>query len=660
MRTVLAALAAALLLVLATAQTPAPPRAVALTCPSALELGQPLRCTLEVTGLPVGSSALKATVFPADKGPTYSRQVRVRVTPPQPQTGTLTLDVTPDAARWTLSGGPGGSVSRSGQGDAALTLPAGGYALGAALAGYREASRAVAVRAGQEARLEVALERLPDPPVSRNRRTLLQGYAVLNTVDVEGASVLQAETERCDDSLNGRCVAWTPNLEYLPRFDGGADVLAFRSLTDARGKPVLVRLDRPALVNYSGVGRAFRLEVTGDHRGHAYARRYVDLPPGKSVLEAGDWGFEGVTTGDKLYLLEADGTPTPAPAAPEGLALPPAGSYCGPEPVDGRPNPYAWVHAQYQTVGPDGRLYATWHPRVDPVYGCHFGHEHGSDPALGGLDHKPAFGTAMLEGHNGYKHYCSSELVPATPAAKDYIACWTHHFGTSDTGRLARRMHGFTLYVFERSSRELVAELPLVLDTGAAISNGRDVVLTLRGPQFPPRAAETNAELAQTSSARKKPMVLGEPGSQSYEPWRHSFMGANRTALIAESFTVNTFSQAEVCNSYDCDAPVKTGDFGDTRNVSWQRLGVDPSRVPASAVGGVYYANPEGSEVVAPGTPGAVRHYVKPGLPLIVWDAAPVVGYELYSPLLHMFGDWYVGDTADHAAASRLGLRDRN
>ncbi|HET9441331.1 MAG TPA: hypothetical protein VFO52_14235 [Longimicrobiales bacterium] len=37
-------------------------------------------------------------------------------------------------------------------------------------------------------------------------------------------------------------------------------------------------------------------------------------------------------------------------------------------------------HDRYSTVGPDSLLYPTWHPAVDPVTGCSFGHEHGRDP----------------------------------------------------------------------------------------------------------------------------------------------------------------------------------------------------------------------------------------------------------------------------------------
>src|SRR6266852_5706419 len=40
----------------------------------------------------------------------------------------------------------------------------------------------------------------------------------------------------------------------------------------------------------------------------------------------------------------------------------------------------AEIHNSYSVVGPDGKLYPTWHPPVDPATGCSFGHDHGRDP----------------------------------------------------------------------------------------------------------------------------------------------------------------------------------------------------------------------------------------------------------------------------------------
>lgn len=38
------------------------------------------------------------------------------------------------------------------------------------------------------------------------------------------------------------------------------------------------------------------------------------------------------------------------------------------------------IHDSYSVIGPDGKLYPTWHPSVDTATGCTFGHEHGRDP----------------------------------------------------------------------------------------------------------------------------------------------------------------------------------------------------------------------------------------------------------------------------------------
>ena len=37
-------------------------------------------------------------------------------------------------------------------------------------------------------------------------------------------------------------------------------------------------------------------------------------------------------------------------------------------------------HNAHAVVGPDRKLYPTWHPPIDPVTGCTYGHDHGRDP----------------------------------------------------------------------------------------------------------------------------------------------------------------------------------------------------------------------------------------------------------------------------------------
>lgn len=41
----------------------------------------------------------------------------------------------------------------------------------------------------------------------------------------------------------------------------------------------------------------------------------------------------------------------------------------------------AQQHNAYSVVGPDRKLYPTWHPPIDPASGCSFGHDHGRDPS---------------------------------------------------------------------------------------------------------------------------------------------------------------------------------------------------------------------------------------------------------------------------------------
>jgi hypothetical protein len=64
----------------------------------------------------------------------------------------------------------------------------------------------------------------------------------------------------------------------------------------------------------------------------------------------------------------------PAPSEPIGFSK--AHGVWKPGPGD---SCSAAVHDGYSVVGPDGLLYPTWHPPVDPS-GCTFGHEHGRDP----------------------------------------------------------------------------------------------------------------------------------------------------------------------------------------------------------------------------------------------------------------------------------------
>ena len=73
-----------------------------------------------------------------------------------------------------------------------------------------------------------------------------------------------------------------------------------------------------------------------------------------------------------VLMAETDGEPTAAPPVPAGKTTPVPNDLCP-----------QWVHDElYLVEAPDGEMYGSWHPQIDPTYWCHFGHEHGSNPAL--------------------------------------------------------------------------------------------------------------------------------------------------------------------------------------------------------------------------------------------------------------------------------------
>ena len=72
------------------------------------------------------------------------------------------------------------------------------------------------------------------------------------------------------------------------------------------------------------------------------------------------------------------------------------------------------LHDEYATIGPDGKLYPTWHPPVHPS-GCSFGHEHGRDPR--GSDLYPLVGDIPF----GLANEALETWDPANPRREDHV-----------------------------------------------------------------------------------------------------------------------------------------------------------------------------------------------------------------------------------------------
>jgi len=122
-----------------------------------------------------------------------------------------------------------------------------------------------------------------------------------------------------------------------------------------------------------------------------------------------------------------------------------------PAPVAGQLCP-TWVHDRNTVIGPDGNTYSTWHPQVDPEFGCYFDHEHGDDPRTSLADPSlPAFGYINAvaqedhtnhEPHNGFKVFVVNKGTTNHEGRTARVSTrLIVHMGTGGVARFDRQFH---------------------------------------------------------------------------------------------------------------------------------------------------------------------------------------------------------------------------
>ena len=311
----------------------------------------------------------------------------------------------------------------------------------------------------------------------------------------------------------------------------------------------------------------------------------------KKTFAAGKVDLGGVSAlpgGENAYvvmLAEQNGAPSVAPSVPAGKDVPKPNSACP-----------AWVHDQYTTTGPDGKQYATWHPQIDPIYWCTFGHEHGSDPSLAGSAYKVAFGyTATLGGmtepHNGFK-----VNVFRNPPGGFWVI--THHFGTGGVGRACVSMH--------------TTDMALVLNNVIKVNLhfmgdfGKGMVTSLQTSQY--ITGCTNPMIMPGSNGVRKINLRENNG---YEPWRMDSHQLN-VGLTFNSLTFDTGDAITGCASVACTALVpRPGNFGADHRITHE------SNIVVNGTGktqGTFYTDSTGTKLVDASTAGAIKQYIEPGL----------------------------------------------
>lgn len=262
----------------------------------------------------------------------------------------------------------------------------------------------------------------------------------------------------------------------------------------------------------------------------------------------------------------------------------------------------AAIHDSYKANGPDGLGYPTWHPQVDTKAGCHFDHEHGSNPAAFGVPvgktapMYPLFGytaKTMPEGHAGFKVYVFEV------AGKRWQIL--HHFGTANAMNAAcNQHHTLDMRALDLNMNQLIVDIHVMGDFGRSVDQSTPAV-PLTPVACPNQAAGWNA------SVNGQRVIPVGPNAAGYEPWRAN-LPYNILGFTGYSFTINTPDAQTKCNYITCTANLPHAGVGAFRFITWGNLGF------SSGAGFDGCTNMHGTAVMGCGEVGAIRQYVAPSL----------------------------------------------
>ena len=352
------------------------------------------------------------------------------------------------------------------------------------------------------------------------------------------------------------------HMSYMPRSRGNKeDVLHIPS--SSAGNLVRLRFNRPAL-----------LALAYDN-GQSITKK----------ITTSEYAFtQTVPAVNTIYISEGNGTSPKEPLVPQGKETP----------LPNKPCP-EWVHDQYQVKASDGNTYRTWHPQIDPVYWCYFGHEHGSNPVLFDEHFKVPFGYAgmhmgMNEKHEGFKVYVWNDIL-------GYRWMVVQHQGTSSNQAACGREHELDFFTKNIKTDEIVSERYFVGDYGVSkmLGSGEALVpskcvlqgkINSKGSRFLPVAGQSN---------------------NAEEPWIVN--GTDVIGFNMADFSVDTLDSMRMCSDKTCDTITMTGKKGSDHMISFiDGLGTRDDEVHK----GYFYTDPMGMKDLKKTDEMAVRQYTKP------------------------------------------------
>ncbi|KAK1860332.1 hypothetical protein I4F81_002921 [Pyropia yezoensis] len=356
--------------------------------------------------------------------------------------------------------------------------------------------------------------------------------------------------------------------------------------------------------------------------------------PRAGLLARGAFGYD-------LLLGEADGSPPPRPAAPPGRGAVAPNARCPDHLHD------LWVTGAHDPDDADtaGKTWQSWHPQVDPIYWCYYGHDHGTAPYfMGGWAPKWHYtawkNNRQSESHIGFKGY------GLRSGGADYY--FALHASTSDMRRVHERFHTVTMTA--AVAGEVVADINCKGDFGFSFSLNKDFMRDFRrivvgGAGQKAISDEFEAITYQQRPKRSKRLNVWDgadpPGDTSvdtedlprgrYEEWRGGLGLCTQSANL-RGLTVDIKDPLTACRDVECafqspltllateedhDKEVFDKNRGVKRTLRFDDVTVGREQCAADgmddAAGSVFYTNPFCTRVLDGPGPGAVRQVMKPG-----------------------------------------------
>jgi hypothetical protein len=361
----------------------------------------------------------------------------------------------------------------------------------------------------------------------------------------------------------------------------------------------------------------------------SFTKKY---PNGEFKMPAPGKGIDAY----EVLLSESDGKPSSAPGlpatAPAGATPPEAGKSC--------PD---WLHHEYSVTGNDGIKYDSWHPQIDPVYWCSYGHEHGSDPALigykgGALEYIARLNKDQAEIHEGFKSFVVRDEengvgwyinVHAETGFMHRVCTQNHTVVVAATALNDNAAKGW-------KAGELLAELGFKGDFGPSIVNNTvadknpPIQMNMVGMTCPDQAAieaKIRAEHPKGELKRfKRIRVAAEPyGNRGYEQWDG---GLQRELGFSfpdwhGGLLLDIRNPATACDTLSCAQIVPNRSHGDSRVIDLYdiRLKYKASldTISGAAADGVFYSNLYGDQFSDKESAAfPVKQFVKPGLDVVM------------------------------------------